>query len=384
MKHILAAIYGLIFGVANIIPGVSGGTMLVVCGCFDKVCGAFSLNFKEIKKNIVFLIFFGIGAAAGIVGFSFVVTYLFDNYPIPTYTFFMGLIIGSIPLIYKNATLKDKIKPLCIAPFILAAAAVIGLTLLNSSYSDKSCLIDSTQTSTTSTVTFKNASGKDFKSWSIDVTVDGTIASCEGATLSPKYSTVDKLLSKLTGSEPKAKAGEYTISPNDENAFIRADGEITFTLTGTWNGTPEYDGNYAFSMDAVFFLTLLAATAVAAIAMIIPGVSGSFVMMLLGVYATVIAAIKDFDFMILLPVFIGVIFGLIFGARLISYLMKKFRLMVFSVIMGLVIGSLYAILPQGVGLNAQTFIGAATLAVGAVISFIIGRNTKVEDEESAT
>ena len=61
MQYVLAVLYGLVFGIANIIPGVSGGTMLVVFGCYDKVCGALSLNFKEIKKNIVFLIFFGIG-----------------------------------------------------------------------------------------------------------------------------------------------------------------------------------------------------------------------------------------------------------------------------------------------------------------------------------
>ena len=46
MQNLLAVLYGLVFGVANIIPGVSGGTMLVVFGCYDKVCGALSLNFK--------------------------------------------------------------------------------------------------------------------------------------------------------------------------------------------------------------------------------------------------------------------------------------------------------------------------------------------------
>ncbi|MBD5080294.1 MAG: DUF368 domain-containing protein, partial [Ruminococcaceae bacterium] len=62
MGNILGIVFGLIFGIANIIPGVSGGTMLVTCGCYDKVCGALALDFKEIKKNIKFLIFFGIGA----------------------------------------------------------------------------------------------------------------------------------------------------------------------------------------------------------------------------------------------------------------------------------------------------------------------------------
>ena len=50
LQYLLAVVYGIVFGVANIIPGVSGGTMLVVFGCYDKVCGALSLDFKEIKK----------------------------------------------------------------------------------------------------------------------------------------------------------------------------------------------------------------------------------------------------------------------------------------------------------------------------------------------
>lgn len=275
MQYLLAVLYGLVFGIANIIPGVSGGTMLVVFGCYDKVCGALSLNLKEIKKNIVFLIFFGIGAAAGIVGFSFVITWLFENFPTETYMFFIGLIVGSIPLIIRNATVKKKFSPICIIPFVLALALVVGLAMLEAS-----------------------------------------------------------------GSETAA-----------------------VTATGI--------GAMAFYLFAGF---------VAAVAMIIPGVSGSFVMVLLGTYASVIAAIKGLEFAILIPTAIGVLGGLILGARLITFLLKKFRLMVFSAILGLVVGSLYAIYPAGAGLNADTFIGIAVMILGFFISFIVGKHTKVEEE----
>lgn len=275
MQYLLAVLYGLVFGIANIIPGVSGGTMLVVFGCYDKVCGALSLNLKEIKKNIVFLIFFGIGAAAGIVGFSFVITWLFENFPTETYMFFIGLIVGSIPLIIRNATVKKKFSPICIIPFVLALALVVGLAMLEAS-----------------------------------------------------------------GSETAA-----------------------VTATGI--------GAMAFYLFAGF---------VAAVAMIIPGVSGSFVMVLLGTYASVIAAIKGLEFAILIPTAIGVLGGLILGARLITFLLKKFRLMVFSAILGLVVGSLYAIYPAGAGLNADTFIGIAVMILGFLISFIVGKHTKVEEE----
>ena len=275
MQHIIAALYGLVFGIANIIPGVSGGTMLVVFGCYDKVCGALSLNFKEIKKNIVFLVFFGIGAGCGIIGFSFVITWLFENFPTETYMFFIGLIVGSIPLIIKNATVEEKFRPACAVPFILALALVVGLAMLEQ-------------------------------------------------------------------------------------------------FSGDSTGDAEFTG----ILSAALFL---GASFVAAVAMIIPGVSGSFIMVLFGTYRPVIAAIKPpFNFAIIIPTVIGVLVGLVLGARLITYLLKKHRLMVFSAILGLVAGSVYAIFPSGFGLNIDTLIGIVTLAGGFFVSYIIGKHTEVE------
>ena len=276
MQYVLAVLYGLVFGIANIIPGVSGGTMLVVFGCYDKVCGALSLNFKEIKKNIVFLIFFGIGAVIGLVAFSFVITWLFESFPTETYMFFIGLIVGSVPLIIRNATAKQKFTPVCLIPFILSLVLVVGLAML------------------------------------------------EGGGVSDAY-----------------------------------------TVGGAQTGFA----------DMVIFLI---AGFVAAVAMIIPGVSGSFIMVLFGTYQPVIASIKSLDFAILIPTAIGVVAGLVLGARLITFLMKKFRLLVFSAILGLVAGSIYAIFPPGFGLNLDTFIGVAALAAGFALSFIVGKHTEVE------
>ncbi len=278
MQYLLAAIYGLVFGIANIIPGVSGGTMLVVFGCYDKVCGALSLNLKEIKKNIVFLIFFGIGAVVGLLGFAVVIRWLFGSFPTETYMFFMGLIAGSIPLILRNATVSQKFTPVCAIPFVLALALVVGLTMLEQS---------------------------------------GIVA-----------------------------------APSD----LQGIGAI-----------------------ALFLL----AGFVAAVAMIIPGVSGSFIMVLFGTYEIVISSIHihSLNFGVIIPTAIGVVAGLVLGARMITFLLKKFRLIVFSAILGLVVGSLYAIFPAGFGFNPDTFIGIFTLAVGFAIAFIVGKKTKVEEEQ---
>ena len=184
MQNILAVLYGLVFGIANVIPGVSGGTMLVVFGCYDKVCGALTLNLKEIKKNIVFLIFFGIGAVLGIVGFAFVVTWLFENFPTQTNMFFMGLIIGSVPLIIRNATVKDKFRPTCIVPFIIALAAVVGLALAESGSLENDtnmCVAGFRTENGITTVEMHNNTDRTVKSWEIEfedeanVVLDGKV-----------------------------------------------------------------------------------------------------------------------------------------------------------------------------------------------------------------
>ena len=166
MSNFLGIVFGLVFGIANIIPGVSGGTVLVTCGCYDKVCGALALDFKEIKKNIKFLIFFGIGAVLGIIGFSNLITLLFDNFPTETYMFFIGLIIGSIPLIIRNATLKEKFKPICAVPFIISLALVIGLAVLESFSADPMPVaVNETDTPIVYEITVTNNSDKTVKEW---------------------------------------------------------------------------------------------------------------------------------------------------------------------------------------------------------------------------
>jgi len=96
-------------------------------------------------------------------------------------------------------------------------------------------------------------------------------------------------------------------------------------------------------------------------------------MMLLGVYSTVIAAIKNFDIMIIIPCAVGAVMGIILGAKLISTLLKKYSLMVYSAIMGLVIGSVYAILPTGFGFNLETGYGFMMLFVGILTSVLIDK-----------
>jgi len=382
MQNLLAVLYGLVFGIANVIPGVSGGTMLVVFGCYDKVCGALTLNLKEIKKNIVFLIFFGIGTVLGIVGFAFVVTWLFENFPTQTNMFFMGLIIGSVPLILRNATVKDKFRPTCVVPFIIGLAAVVGLAVAENGSSEPYSFKTAVDGDVTS-ITIYNDSDKVVDSWEIDL-VEGILdpkaaTQTTGGKAIISESTLSKILS-LFGVTSTDVIDEHNAIINEDGAVIEPHSShtVTFWNYDARNINPEiFELSVSYKMDVPFFLTMMVALFVAAIAMIIPGVSGSFVMLTLGVYTTVIGAVKDLDFAIIIPCAIGAVIGLVFGARLITWLMKKYSLMTYSAILGLVAGSIYVILPAGFGLNIATLVGFICLAVGAFIAYIVGKNTKI-------
>lgn len=277
LEYLKYFLCGLVFGVANVIPGVSGGTMLVIFGVFDRLTEAIS-GIKKIFANIAFLITFALGAGAGILLSAKVIGSMFETYAVQTNMFFIGLILGGIPLIIKLGTAEKKAKPLCLLPFVASMAIVIGLTVLE-------------------------------------------------------------------------KLDLFTMTAESITGF-----------------------------DVVFSLKMILCAAIAAVTMIIPGISGSFMMMLLGVYETIIGALNDFNFYIIIPFALGAIIGIIFGAKLISILLKKNKLMVYSAIMGMVVGSVYAILPDGFGFNLQTGYGFAFLLIGVLASVLVEKLNNTESD----
>ena len=98
LKHFFC---GAVIGVANVIPGVSGGTMAVVLGIYDNLINAISL--KGWRRNLSFLLLVALGAGAGILAFSKLTQFLYSQYPMATNFAFLGLIVGSIPMIWKRA-----------------------------------------------------------------------------------------------------------------------------------------------------------------------------------------------------------------------------------------------------------------------------------------
>ena len=283
---------GIILGVGNVIPGVSGGTIAVVFNIYDRLINVISLNIKKIISEWKFLLPLGLGMVAGIIGFSKVITFLFENYPMQTNLFFVGIIAGSIPLIYRkikssmNEISSEKKKPYLstIICFVISLAIMIVMTVF-----------------------------KDFSGSSV-------------------------IYTELSGS---------------------------------------------------LFLLLLVSGALGAVAMIIPGISGSFLLLAIGTYATVIGSLSDFNIPLMIPTAFGILIGLLFGAYLVRLLMEKTPSQTYGAIFGLVIGSIFTVFPLGMiitccnGLIGETFatslgalvVGLICCTVGFFVSYLSSKNS---------
>ena len=128
MKNIILVIKGFIMGIANIIPGVSGGTLALTMGIYENFIGAISHFFSNLKENIKFLLPIFIGIGLSLLTMSNVITASFDKYPIPTTLFFMGLVIGGIPMLFsKIKGTKEVKKPISYIIMLLTFLLVMVL-----------------------------------------------------------------------------------------------------------------------------------------------------------------------------------------------------------------------------------------------------------------
>ncbi len=118
---------GIAVGIANIIPGVSGGTMFVIFGLFEKLTNSISDLFKKgsttKKDSFIFLLKVFLGAAIGIVGFAKILGFTLKYIEAETIFWFMGLILFSVPIIIRNELKGEKFNIL----FFLIGILIIGV-----------------------------------------------------------------------------------------------------------------------------------------------------------------------------------------------------------------------------------------------------------------
>lgn len=292
METIKLFAIGIILGVANVIPGVSGGTMAVVFGIYNRLIDLISLNVKKIFSQWKFILPLGAGLVTGVLLFSKIITFLFNKFPIQTNWFFIGIILGSIPMIFTHWLNAKKQTPL------------------------------PEQTEPTEQAT---------KSKKIPIS---SIICCA-------ISLAIMILMVIFKSEKP----ETQITPG-------------FSLYNA----------------IVMFVGL----AIAAIAMIIPGISGSFIMLALGIYSTVIGAIDSFNIYLLIPGALGAIAGLLCGAKLVRILMSKIPSQTYGIIFGLIVGSVFVIFPTAGYSPLIVLTSIVCAAAGFLVSFLFSKTEKSE------
>lgn len=108
MKNFLK---GIIVGIGGIAPGLSGSVLMVILGLYSNVINAIATLFKDFKKNMKYLIPIGIGMVIGVILFSRLINFSLFKWEIPTRLLFLGLIIGTIPLFYKETKKENNTKP---------------------------------------------------------------------------------------------------------------------------------------------------------------------------------------------------------------------------------------------------------------------------------
>ena len=117
---------GIVVGIGGIAPGLSGSVLLVILGLYQKAINAIGTLFKDFKNNVKFLFPLVLGFGVGVIIFSKIVDFLLVNYEMYTRFAFLGLVIGTIPLFYKEVKKEGFKKKYYI--YILVAA-ILGLSV---------------------------------------------------------------------------------------------------------------------------------------------------------------------------------------------------------------------------------------------------------------
>lgn len=122
-------IKGMMIGIANIMPGVSGGTLAVSMGIYDKLIHCITHILSEFKESMKFLLPIFAGAGIALVALTFVIEALFQYYPIPTNLLFIGLIVGGLPPVITKVK-SHKLTFGHILAGLLFFALVVGMAMM--------------------------------------------------------------------------------------------------------------------------------------------------------------------------------------------------------------------------------------------------------------
>lgn len=186
----------------------------------------------------------------------------------------------------------------------------------------------------------------------------------------------------IVGSLPtvmhECKKERSRISPINLIPFMAGLAFMIFLLFAGDGGSMFTEGAALTLRDVLVYVVM---GFIAAVAMIIPGVSGSMIMKIFGVYDSIIGAVSGLEFPVLLSFGAGAVIGIFAAAGIINALMKRFRQGVYCLIIGLIVGSVPHIFPEGFRFNAQGIAGIVLLLVGAAIPIFMELPSRKREKE---
>lgn len=276
-------------GLAMIIPGVSGGTLAVLLGIYDKIIGSISELFKDFKASFLFLLPILLGAVVAFAALYFPLNLALKYAPFPTIMLFAGFMLGSTPDMILGAR-KDGFKKFDIASVLIPLAVVVGI------------------------------------------------------------------------------------------CFIPNMGDVDLSAAMPWHT----------------YLVLAVMGVLASCALVVPGISGSMLLLIFGYYEPILSMISGLrtDFghsLLVLAIFaLGVVVGFFTIAKLMKYLLSKFHRSTMWAIVGFVIGSIPAVIitffrKYGVAYldTLQICLGVATFIIGAIATYFIALYAKKKQNKVA-
>ena len=114
---------GIIVGLGGVAPGLSGSVLLIIFGLYQKTLDALGTLFSRFKKNVTFLLPLVAGMFLGVLLFSKLIDFLLGNFEMPTRFCFLGLILGTLPMVWREVR-KEGFKPVYYV--VILAAAGLG------------------------------------------------------------------------------------------------------------------------------------------------------------------------------------------------------------------------------------------------------------------
>ena len=275
-----AVLKGSLIGVANVIPGVSGGTLALMLGIYQRtiqaVCGINFLLLRKVlalprkgkagwtdlwtyvrERDLLCLGWLGGGAIVGILLFARIMGWLLEVHREPSSAFFLGLVLASIIFPWRYLT-RHSWREVC--AFALACVLAVGLSMA--------------------------------------------------------VSEEDRM---ARAARKQALAEDAAVA----EAVVPA----------------------AEQVDIVHMAWIFGGGVLALSAMVLPGVSGSFILLLLGVYADVLAAVNQRDLFVLAVFLTGGVIGLLLFTRVMGWLLARMFNLTMAFMIGLMVGSLYELWP---------------------------------------